>query len=170
MHVVNGYSSVSFPKLPGGLITRPTLVWDVAASKPGKQRARVTYQTGGMTWWADYNLVFEEGKDANSGVLDVGAWVSIINQSGASYPDAGLKLIAGDVQRIEPTAVSAPYPRAMAMAEKVGGIGGFAEGEKMNDSSSVHCCRLCRQLRRYLTVKRCHRMIRVAQHEYAATG
>jgi hypothetical protein len=41
-----------------------------------------------MTWWADYNLIFAEGADANSGLLDVGAWVSIINQSGASYPDA----------------------------------------------------------------------------------
>jgi hypothetical protein len=126
VHVVNGYSSVSFPELPGGLITRPTLVWDVMTSKPGKQRARVTYQTGGMTWWADYNLVFAEGKDANSGVLDVGAWVSIINQSGASYPDAGLKLIAGDVQRVEPEG-RVHAPRQTMMEAKVGGVGGFEE-------------------------------------------
>ena len=59
----------------------------------------MTYQTGGITWWADYNLIFNEGKDANSGLLDLSAWVSIINQSGATYPDAKLKLIAGDVHR-----------------------------------------------------------------------
>ena len=58
----------------------------------------MTYQTGGITWWADYNLIFNEGADANSGLLDLSAWVSIINQSGATYSDARLKLIAGDVQ------------------------------------------------------------------------
>jgi len=112
VQVINAYDAVRFPELPGGLITRPTLVWDVAAAKTGPQRVRVSYQTGGLTWWADYNLTFAEGKDANSGTLDVGAWVSIINQSGASYPDAGLKLIAGDVQR------AAPPPAQYLMRDK----------------------------------------------------
>jgi len=103
--VVNGYSSAKFPSLPGGLLTRPTLVWDMQSEKGGSQRTRVTYQTTGITWWADYNLLFSEGKDANSGLLDVSAWVSILNQSGASYPEAKLKLIAGDVHR-------APSPQA----------------------------------------------------------
>nr|MCU0759513.1 hypothetical protein [Steroidobacteraceae bacterium] len=71
------YSAVKFPELPGGLITKPTLEWLLASPRGGEQRARVTYQTGGITWWADYNLVFNPGKDANSGLLDVSAWVSI---------------------------------------------------------------------------------------------
>jgi hypothetical protein len=95
------YTSVRFPDLPGGLNTRPTLVWDVQSPAGGTHKARVTYQTGGITWWADYNLIFNEGADANSGMLDLSAWVSIINQSGATYPDAKLKLIAGDVNRVE---------------------------------------------------------------------
>ena len=111
------YSSVKFPELPGGLITKPTLEWLLSAPRAGEQKARVTYQTGGLTWWADYNLVFNPGKDANSGLLDVSAWVSIINQSGVGYPEAKLKLIAGDVHRA-PVA-PAPAPRAMAMAAKV---------------------------------------------------
>jgi hypothetical protein len=98
------YSAVRFPELPGGLDTRPTLVWDVVSPRGGEQRSRVTYQTGGVTWWADYNLIFNEGKDANSGILDLSAWVSIINQSGAAYPNAHLKLIAGDVHRATPEA------------------------------------------------------------------
>lgn len=102
IHAVRDYSSIRFGELPGGLITRPTLVWDVQAQKAGEHRTRVAYQTGGITWWADYNLIFSEGANANSGFLDVGAWVSIINQSGASYPDSRLKLIAGDVHRAEP--------------------------------------------------------------------
>jgi hypothetical protein len=96
------YASVRFPDLPGGLNTRPTLVWDIQSPSGGTHKARVTYQTGGITWWADYNLIFNEGADANSGLLDLSAWVSIINQSGATYEGARLKLIAGDVNRVQP--------------------------------------------------------------------
>ncbi|MGH8671416.1 MAG: DUF4139 domain-containing protein [Burkholderiales bacterium] len=114
VEVLSHYNSVRVPELPGGLISKPTLLWDIAASKPGTHRTRVTYQTAGMAWWADYNLVFSEGKNANSGILDVGAWVSIINESGAGYPDARLKLVAGDVHRAEQS-----YPMAaMAMESK----------------------------------------------------
>ncbi|MFM1885768.1 MAG: hypothetical protein RL026_925 [Pseudomonadota bacterium] len=93
------YQSVRFGELPGGLITRPTLVWDLQAATAGAQRARVTYETGGLTWWTDYNLIFHPGKDANSGTVDLSAWVSLLNQSGATYTDARLKLVAGDVNR-----------------------------------------------------------------------
>ncbi len=97
--VIHGYSNIQFPALPGGLISKPTLVWDVTTQKPGQHRVRVTYETKATTWWADYNVVFTPGKDANSGLLDFGAWVSIVNRSGATYRDAKLKLIAGDVHR-----------------------------------------------------------------------
>jgi hypothetical protein len=102
IHALSQYSNLRFAELPGGLITRPTLLWDITARKAGEQTARVSYQTAGITWWADYNLTFTPGANANSGFLDVGAWVSIINQSGAGYEDAKLKLIAGDVQRVQP--------------------------------------------------------------------
>lgn len=126
IQVVNGHSNVQFPELPGGLITKPTLVWDVSTENPGPHRTRVTYETKGATWWADYNVVFAEGKDANSGLLDIGAWVSILNQSGATYPDAKLKLIAGDVHRAPPP--QAPMVmggmrrdmKALAVAEEAG--------------------------------------------------
>ena len=95
-------AGVRLPELPGGLITRPTLIWDIAASKPGTHRSRVSYQTTGITWWADYNVTYAGGANANTCRLDVGAWVSILNQSGAGYPDAKLKLVAGDVHRAAP--------------------------------------------------------------------
>ena len=117
IHSLREWSAVKFGELPGGLITRPTLDWLVSASKGGEHRARVTYQTGGITWWADYNLIFNEGRDANSGMLDLSAWVSILNQSGASYPDAKLKLIAGDVHRAEPA--TDMRARGMVMASAV---------------------------------------------------
>jgi len=102
IHALREWSNVSFGELPGGLITRPTLEWDIVSGKGGLQDVRVSYQTGGITWWADYNLIFTEGADANSGFVDVGAWVSLLNQSGARYQDAKLKLIAGDVNRAQP--------------------------------------------------------------------
>ncbi len=101
IHALREWSNMRFGELPGGLITRPTLEWDVISAKGGTQRARVSYQTGGITWWTDYNLLFTEGADANSGYVDVGAWVSLLNQSGARYEHARLKLIAGDVNRVE---------------------------------------------------------------------
>jgi hypothetical protein len=102
IHALREWSNMRFGELPGGLITRPTLEWDVVSAKGGTHRSRVSYQTGGITWWADYNLIFSEGADANSGFVDVGAWVSLLNQSGARYEDAKLKLIAGDVHRVQP--------------------------------------------------------------------
>jgi hypothetical protein len=102
IHALREWSNVSFGELPGGLITRPTLEWDVVSGRGGMQDVRVSYQTSGITWWTDYNLVFTEGADANSGFVDVGAWVSLLNQSGARYQDARLKLIAGDVNRAQP--------------------------------------------------------------------
>jgi hypothetical protein len=102
IHALREWSNMRFGELPGGLITRPTLEWDVVSAKGGTHRSRVSYQTGGITWWADYNLIFSEGGDANSGFVDVGAWVSLLNQSGARYEDAKLKLIAGDVNRVQP--------------------------------------------------------------------
>jgi hypothetical protein len=104
-------AGVRLPSLPGGLITRPTLVWDVNAAKPGTHRTRVSYQTQGLTWWADYNLTYSEGANANACQLDIGAWVSIVNQSGAGYSDAKLKLVAGDVNRVRADAV---YPASLA--------------------------------------------------------
>jgi hypothetical protein len=117
------YSALRFPDLPGGLITRPTLLWDINSDRGGTQRARVTYQTGGITWWADYNLIFTEGRNASNGTVDLAAWVSIINQSGATFEDAKLKLIAGDVNRVEPPRML----RMEAMAADARGGSGFTE-------------------------------------------
>jgi hypothetical protein len=91
------YDNVRFPSLPGGLITRPTLVWLTDSARGGDHDAQVAYQTRGMIWWADYNVILSE--DANGCSMDLAAWVTIVNQSGGSYPQAKLKLVAGEVNR-----------------------------------------------------------------------
>lgn len=104
---ISEYSNVLFSSLPGGLITRPTLVWLVNAKRAGTHATRVSYQTRGMTWWTDYNITLRESGD--SCAMDLSSWVTIVNQSGASYPGAQLKLVAGEVNR----APAAPQPAMM---------------------------------------------------------
>ncbi len=96
----------------------------MSARRAGPHRARVSYQTGGMTWWADYNVTYAEPKGAESCRLDLGAWVSIVNQSGASYPDARLKLVAGDVHRATPQSIapSRTVAKSLALEERAAGF------------------------------------------------
>jgi hypothetical protein len=89
---------VQLGDLPGGLITRPTLVWKVSAAEGGEHQIRTSYQTSGITWRSDYNLIL----DPTDTKADLGAWVTLMNLCGAGFKDARLKLIAGDVQRIQP--------------------------------------------------------------------
>lgn len=88
----------SVGSLPEGLITKPTLVWTVNSKSSGKQNVEVSYQTSGMTWHAEYVAVLNQ----NDTKLDLNSWVSIENNSGATYKNAALKLVAGDVNLISP--------------------------------------------------------------------
>jgi hypothetical protein len=115
VRIVPQHSGVKLPSLPGGLISKPTLVWDIETATAATHQARFAYQTGGMTWWADYNLTYSEPRPGACR-LDVGAWVTLVNQSGASYRDARLKLVAGDVARAQPKPQYAPQAAAMARA------------------------------------------------------
>ncbi len=93
---------LKFPQLPGGLITKPTLIWMVNSSRDGNQDAQVTYLTNGINWRANY-VALVDAKDA---AMNLNGWVTIDNQSGATYEDAKLKLVAGDVRRVTPVAAS----------------------------------------------------------------
>ena len=125
VRILPSYSGIRLPDLPGGLIRKPALVWRVEASHSGTQRTRFSYQTGGMTWWADYNLAYSEPSPGACRV-DVGAWVTIVNQSGASFRDARLKLVAGDVHRAPVRGYAAAEAPALARME-VKRSEGFAE-------------------------------------------
>jgi hypothetical protein len=111
--------------LPGGLISKPTLVWDIAADKPGTHKTRYGFQTQGITWWTDYNITLNE--DNNQCKLDVGAWVTIVNQTGATFTDAKLKLVAGDVQRAQPQAAQQEMMMTSAPRMAKADVSGFQE-------------------------------------------
>ncbi len=110
VRALRSYSNIRFPDLPGGLLTRPTLLWQLDSPSAGEQQTRLSYETGGMTWWADYNLLLDESDHCR---VDLGAWVSIINQSGASYANTRLKLVAGEPNRAQ---AARPSQRYMAQA------------------------------------------------------
>jgi len=87
-----------FPTLPDNTVLKPTLVWVLETDKPGELNAEFSYVTSQMTWNADYNLVApEEGN-----VLDMVGWVSIRNLSGKAFDDARIKLMAGEVNKLQP--------------------------------------------------------------------
>jgi len=115
-------TQISFGELPGGLITRPTLVWKLNGATAGEHLVRTTYQTSGITWKADYNLVLADDEKS----ADIAAWVTLLNVSGAAFTDANLKLVAGDVQRVEQPKMmrgrGGAAPASMAME-----AGGFEE-------------------------------------------
>lgn len=93
---VNKYR-FSVGSLPEGLITKPTLVWQLNSNKSGKQDVEISYQTQGMNWHAEYVAVLNE----NDTKLDLNSWVSVDNNSGTTYKNAKLKLVAGDVNRVQ---------------------------------------------------------------------
>ena len=87
---------VTFPELPEGLITRPTLFWRYNSGFAGPADAIVSYQTTGINWNAEYVGVLSEDEKQ----LDLTGWVSIDNRSGKTYKDAKLKVVAGDISRV----------------------------------------------------------------------
>ena len=109
-------SEIKLFDLDTGLITKPTLVWKIQAQKAGQHDAQVTYQTDGLTWRADYSIVVNKDDTA----ADLSAWVSILNMSGIPYPDAKLKLVAGDVHRLERQPMNNP-PDLSLTATATGG-------------------------------------------------
>jgi hypothetical protein len=87
-----------FPALGDDTILKPTLTWQLEADRAGKFDAELSYVTGGMRWEADYNLVAPEKGD----VVDLVGWVTIDNQSGKLFENARIKLMAGDVSKLQP--------------------------------------------------------------------
>jgi hypothetical protein len=117
-------SDLRLPKLPEGLRTRPTLVWLLQADKGGATPVELSYLTGGLAWHAEYVAVTDE-KDTR---MDLSAWVSLENNSGAAYPQARLQLIAGDVQRVPPpVTIMAGRGREKMMTLAAAPDQGFAE-------------------------------------------
>lgn len=113
--VLNPQGEAILPELPEGLLTKPTLMWLLNAHKAGEHQGEISYLTAGLSWNADYVLVI----DKDDAKADLNAWVTVSNNSGATYKDAKLKLVAGDMHRAPaPMAGRRMYAaKSMSMAE-----------------------------------------------------
>lgn len=105
------YGRLVLPSLPENLVAQPTLVWLLRNQTLKPQRVEASYLTGGITWKADYVMVI----NAADTLSDLTGWVTIDNKSGATYRNAALKLVAGDVNRAQDGRRNA---RAMELAAK----------------------------------------------------
>src|SRR5574342_561258 len=91
------YGHVVLPALPENLVSKPTLVWLLRNAKAAAQRVEASYLTGGINWKADYVMVVNAADNRS----DLTGWVTIDNKSGATYWNAALKLVAGDINRAQ---------------------------------------------------------------------
>jgi hypothetical protein len=95
---VNPAGRLVLPSLPEGLILRPQLQWLVSNTRAGEHRTEISYLAGQLSWSCDYVALLS--KDDNA--LDLTGWVTLTNSSGTTFNDAGLKLVAGDVNLVRP--------------------------------------------------------------------
>jgi hypothetical protein len=98
-----------FPGLGAGMILQPTLDWTIETDRSGPVNAELACVAGGFNWNADYNFVQNE-----SNLLDIIGWVTLENRSGKDFENARVKLMAGDVNKLQPQ-----------NAQGVGGFGSF---------------------------------------------
>src|SRR5580698_9028631 len=110
-----------FPATTDGLLLKPTLRWQIGSEKDEKLSAELAYVTGGFSWEATYNIVVPESAGASTeDKADVLGWVTIHNQSGTEFPQARIKLMAGDVAKIVPQNFNGALKgRMYAMAQSV---------------------------------------------------
>jgi len=87
-----------FPALTDDSILKPTLDWTLTSDRTGPVDAELDYVTSGLNWEAAYNVQ----SPAQGDTVDIVGWVTIDNQSGKSFENARIKLMAGDVNKIKP--------------------------------------------------------------------
>ena len=107
-----------FPALGNNTILKPTLDWLLQSDRPGPSNSEVSYVTGGLSWHADYNLVAPPKGDTAT----LAGWITMDNQSGKTFENAQIKLMAGDVNKLQPNQL-----RDMEMKAANRAVAGFAE-------------------------------------------
>jgi hypothetical protein len=91
-----------FPASTDGLLLKPTLKWKIESARPARFPAELAYITNGISWEATYNIVAPETTDVTAAEhADLSGWVTIKNDTGTDFPQAGIKLMAGDVAKIQ---------------------------------------------------------------------
>jgi hypothetical protein len=103
-----------FPALADDTILKPAFDWILYSAQPARFDAELSYVSGGMSWSSDYNIVAPETGD----ILELVGWVTLDNQSGKQFDHAHIKLMAGDVNKVQPQ-------NQPMMYASMGGVGGM---------------------------------------------
>ena len=113
--IVTGFmpDQYRFPEIPENLHERPTLIWKLENGGTRDHRIETSYLAGSMTWNADYVLTV--ARDDQHADLD--GWVTVSNTSGATYRNATLQLVAGDLHRVAEGMADAQLEMAKAARE-----------------------------------------------------
>jgi hypothetical protein len=119
------------PIFPALADEKPTLSWELDTDKAGKASAELSYVTGGMNWEASYNVVAPvKGTD-----LDLAGWVTLDNQTGKTFRDARIKLMAGDVNKVQP---NQPFATTQSVAVDEASRSGPQVTEKAFDAYHLY--------------------------------
>lgn len=94
--VLNPTGTIEVLEIPQGLISKPTLMWELMAGNAGMHELELAYLTNQIGWKANYVLTLNDTDTRAS----LNGWVTINNRSGKTYENARLKLVAGDVRRV----------------------------------------------------------------------
>jgi hypothetical protein len=111
-----------FSAVPPNLRARPTLVTKALSEKAGPTTVALSYLSHGLSWQADYVASLS----ADEKTIDLNGWVTLTNQSGVTYKDAKLQLVAGQVNQVQEfmkrdmvmAQAAAPMPAAPKMSEE----------------------------------------------------
>jgi len=106
-----------FEALDPKAFLKPTLLWRLWSGEAGKQEVEFSYLTGGMRWEANYNAVAPDKGD----MFDIIGWVTLENMSGRDFENASVKLMAGDVARVQPEGAVAGYAARASEDRAAGG-------------------------------------------------
>ncbi len=80
--------------VPEGLNEKAHLAVSALADSAGSYSVRILFRTGGLTWSANHNAVYDESAGR---LTRFDSSVFVTNNSGASYHDAELHLLAGNI-------------------------------------------------------------------------
>ncbi len=109
---------IELDALPKGFVTKPTLEYLVKSKRKGESEIELSYFTGGMSWSAEYVAVLNDDDTK----MKLNSWVSIENNSGATFKNAKVKLVAGEVNRARDENPYPVYAMAKDFAEPESGI------------------------------------------------
>jgi hypothetical protein len=107
-----GADRYEFPDLPENLYSKPTLVWLLDNRRAGEQSVEASYLTNQVNWSSDYVLTVHSDQKA----ADLNGWVTVVNQSGTSFRNAQLQLVAGELNRVTQPRSRVMYEMSMKAA------------------------------------------------------